>query len=153
NRAKSVRGLAPRVNRSPPGDAGADRRAPSPRAQPRRANPSDASSSSTSRDRLRSLGVRFDDRLREERAGRDGDAGSDLVDEARERGIDFVDRSGGPGKATILEANGAGVALIDLGDDGDLDVVFAQGLESLEALQTGPGADLEVFENDGSGHF
>jgi hypothetical protein len=77
----------------------------------------------------------------------------DLVDEARERGLDFVDRSGTPGKATILEANGGGVALIDLGDDGDLDVVFSQGMASLEALETGPGADLEVFENDGSGHF
>jgi hypothetical protein len=77
----------------------------------------------------------------------------DLVDEARERGIDYVNHSGTPEKATILEANGAGVALIDLGDDGDLDVVFAQGLSSLAQLQSGPGADLEVFENDGTGRF
>jgi len=78
---------------------------------------------------------------------------NDLVDEARERGVDYVNRSGTPEKATILEANGAGVALIDLGDDGDLDIVFAQGLASLGALASGPGADLEVFENDGRGHF
>ncbi len=77
----------------------------------------------------------------------------DLVDEARERGLDYVNRSGTPQKSTILEANGAGVALIDLGNDGDLDVVFAQGLASLSALETGPGADLEVFENDGIGRF
>jgi len=75
------------------------------------------------------------------------------VDDARERGIDYVNRSGTPDKATILEANGAGVGLIDLGDDGDLDIVFAQGLASLPELESGPGADLEIFENDGTGRF
>ena len=76
-----------------------------------------------------------------------------LQDEARERGLDYVNRSGEPGKPTILEANGAGVALLDLGNDGDLDVVFSQGLGSLGALLSGPGADLEVFLNDGRGRF
>lgn len=78
---------------------------------------------------------------------------ADLPDEARERGLDYVNRSGTPAKDSVLEANGAGVALIDLGGDGDLDVVFAQGLESLAQAVAGPGADLEVFENDGAGHF
>src|SRR5689334_8854628 len=77
----------------------------------------------------------------------------DLVDEAAARGLDYVNRSGEPAKPTILEANGAGVAAIDLGGDGDVDLVFAQGLASLGQLRSGPGADLEVFENDGSGHF
>jgi len=77
----------------------------------------------------------------------------DLVDEAVERGLDYVNQSGEPAKATILEANGAGVAAIDLEDDGDLDLVFAQGLPSLAALASGPGADLEVFLNNGAGHF
>src|SRR6185295_2371121 len=77
----------------------------------------------------------------------------DLTDEARARGLDYVNRSGEPEKRTILEANGAGVAVLDLGRDGDLDIVFAQGLASLAALASGPGADLEVFENDGHGHF
>lgn len=76
-----------------------------------------------------------------------------LPDEALARGVDHRNRSGGPGKATILEANGAGVALLDLGNDGDLDLIFAQGLGSLEALRAGPGADLEVFENLGQGRF
>lgn len=80
-----------------------------------------------------------------------GDA--DVFDEARARGLDYVNRSGGPEKRTILEANGAGVALLDLGNDGDLDVVFAQGLESLERAVAGPGADLHVFVNDGRGRF
>jgi len=76
-----------------------------------------------------------------------------LVDEAAERGLDYVNASGEAAKATILEANGAGVAAIDLARDGDLDLVFAQGLPSLAALRAGPGADLEVFVNDGEGHF
>lgn len=76
-----------------------------------------------------------------------------LVDEARARGLDHVNHSGRPEKPTVLEANGAGVALIDLGNDGDLDVVFGQGLESCEALAAGPGADLDVFVNDGTGQF
>jgi hypothetical protein len=78
---------------------------------------------------------------------------ADLVECAAERGIDYVNRSGGPEKAFILEANGAGVALLDLGSDGDLDIVLAQGLARFDALRTGPGADLEVWENDGAGRF
>ena len=85
-------------------------------------------------------------------AGREREP-EDLVEAARERGLDYVNRSGAPEKRTILEANGAGVAVIDLGADGDEDLVFAQGLSSLEQLLHGPGADLEVFENDGRGQF
>lgn len=76
-----------------------------------------------------------------------------LTDEAVERGLAYTNHSGGPEKAYVLEANGAGVALLDLGADGDLDVVFAQGLPTFAALRDGPGADLEVFINDGSGRF
>jgi len=78
---------------------------------------------------------------------------ADLMDEAAERGLDYVNRSGEPAKATILEANGAGAAVIDLGNDGDLDLVFAQGLAALAGAARGPGAGLEVFENDGHGRF
>jgi hypothetical protein len=77
----------------------------------------------------------------------------DLVDEARERGIDYVNKSGEPEKRTVLEANGAGVAALDLESDGDLDLVFAQGCASLRQLLDGPGADLEVFVNQGDGRF
>lgn len=74
----------------------------------------------------------------------------DLVDEAAARGLDYVNRSGSAAKRVILEANGAGVAVLDLGNDGDLDLVFAQGGRSLdpETLPT-----PEVFENDGTGRF
>ncbi len=75
------------------------------------------------------------------------------MDEAAARGLDYVNRSGEPSKRTVLEANGAGVAVIDLENDGDLDLVFTQGCASLAALLAGPGADLEVFLNDGRGNF
>jgi hypothetical protein len=77
----------------------------------------------------------------------------DLLDEAGARGLDYVNRSGSPEKGVILEANGAGVALLDLGADGDLDVVFAQGLASFDALRSEPGAELCVFENLGGARF
>ena len=76
-----------------------------------------------------------------------------LPDEALERGLDYRNVSGESEKRFVLEANGAGVALLDLGGDEDLDVVFAQGLDSLDSLGSAPGADIEVFENDGRGHF
>lgn len=78
---------------------------------------------------------------------------ADLVDEAAARGLDYVNVSGDAAKTDILAANGAGVALLDLEADGDLDVVFAQGLASLAAAVEGPGADLVVFLNRGDGHF
>jgi len=74
----------------------------------------------------------------------------DLIDEAPARGLDYVNRSGTAEKRVILEANGAGVAVLDLGNDGDLDLVFAQGAPTLDFTDL-PG--LEVFENDGAGRF
>ncbi|QDU84291.1 FG-GAP repeat protein [Planctomycetes bacterium Pla163] len=76
-----------------------------------------------------------------------------LPDGAAAAGLDYVNLSGRATKPTILEANGAGVALIDLENDGDLDLVFSQGCADLDTLITGPGADLEIFANDGSGNF
>ncbi|MCZ6597433.1 MAG: CRTAC1 family protein [Planctomycetota bacterium] len=45
------------------------------------------------------------------------------------------------------------MALLDLGGDGDLDVVFTQGLARLADVVTGPGTVPEVYLNDGTGHF
>ncbi len=81
------------------------------------------------------------------------DRSGDLIDEAELRGVDYVNRSGSRDKSIVLEANGAGVCLLDLGSDGDLDIVFSQGLERFEDVLTKPGADLEIFENDGRGQF
>ncbi|MEX1023431.1 MAG: CRTAC1 family protein [Planctomycetota bacterium] len=74
-------------------------------------------------------------------------------DVAVERGLVHRDRSGTAAKSTVLEANGPGVALIDLAHDGDWDVVFSNGAASLPALLAGDGADLAVFENDGAARF
>ena len=71
-----------------------------------------------------------------------------LPDEAAKRGLVHVNRSGGSKKRAILEAGGAGVALLDLHSDGDLDAIFAQGCDSLEELLAGDGADLAVFASD-----
>ena len=84
---------------------------------------------------------------------RDAASPPGLPDEAATRGLDYLNRSGDGQKTDILAANGAGVALLDLESDGDLDVVFAQGLGSLQQVVTGPGADLEVFRNLGDGTF
>lgn len=74
-------------------------------------------------------------------------------DRAEAGGLDYTNRSGRSDKPTILEANASGVAALDLGGDGDLDLVFGQGTADLEQLLAGPGADLEVFEGDGAGAF
>lgn len=78
------------------------------------------------------------------------DSADDLIDEATERGLNYVNVSGDAAKRVILEANGAGVALLDLGNDGDLDLVFAQGARAIddEELPT-----IAVFENTGAGRF
>jgi hypothetical protein len=79
--------------------------------------------------------------------------GPDLVDEAAARGLDYANVSGEASKPTILEANGAGAALLDLGVDGDLDAVFGQGLARVADAVAGPGAELAVYANDGAGRF
>ncbi|MBL8861461.1 MAG: CRTAC1 family protein [Planctomycetes bacterium] len=75
---------------------------------------------------------------------------TELVDEARERGLDYQNRSGSAAKRVILEANGAGVAVLDLESDGDLDLVFAQGASAIPPRDAGAP---ELFENAGGGRF
>ena len=67
-----------------------------------------------------------------------------MPDVADARGLHYANISGQASKPTILDAGGAGVALLDLAEDGDLDAVFAQGLESLETFVRGPGVDVQT---------
>ncbi len=50
-----------------------------------------------------------------------------FTEEAAERGLDFVHFNGMSGELYIAEVMGSGVALVDVDDDGDLDVYLVQG--------------------------
>lgn len=65
-------------------------------------------------------------------------------------GLDFVARCGVPEKRDIVDANGTGVAVFDVDQDGDLDLLFAKG-STLEELRKGGGAHPEFYVNTGRG--
>ena len=58
-----------------------------------------------------------------------------FVERAKETGLDFVHRGGRTGELYFLEIMGAGGALVDVDNDGDLDVFLPQG------HRLAPGAD------------
>ncbi|MDA8959689.1 CRTAC1 family protein [bacterium] len=72
-----------------------------------------------------------------------------FVDEARERGVDFMHRSGHEDRFLFPELMGGGVALFDKEGDGDLDLFLVQS-GSLTRPET---ADHRLYENDGAGRF
>jgi len=72
-----------------------------------------------------------------------------FVDEARERGIDFVHRSGHDERYFFPELMGGGVALFDKDGDDDLDLFLVQS----GSLTAPEGAAHRLYENDGSGRF
>jgi len=65
-------------------------------------------------------------------------------------GVDFRMTCGDMPAREILEVNGGGVAMIDVENDGDLDLFFANGAR-MAAPDRGPGCRLYV--NDGHGVF
>lgn len=74
-----------------------------------------------------------------------------FTEESSERGLDFVWESGFEGVPYLPEIASGGVALIDVDDDGDLDVYLVQGGSITTPEQTEFANQL--FLNDGTGYF
>jgi hypothetical protein len=75
------------------------------------------------------------------------------VQSGEEVGIDFLNVCGDPPKAYIIEANGAGCALVDLDRDGRLDVVLINGTTMERMRKSGGDPVVAVYRNSGSGKF
>jgi hypothetical protein len=76
-----------------------------------------------------------------------------FVDATKEAGLDkFHHHSGTPGKATILETMGSGVALLDYDNDGWLDIFLLNGstIATLQGKESPPRAMLFHNHHDGT---
>jgi hypothetical protein len=76
-----------------------------------------------------------------------------FIDITKQAGLDkFHHRSGGPEKATILEAPGSGVALLDYDNDGWLDIYLLNGstIPALKGTEPAPRAMLLHNNHDGT---
>ena len=73
-----------------------------------------------------------------------------LIDESKQRGLDFYYVSGSTEDRRLPEIMGGGVALFDSDQDGDLDAYFIQsGLVNTRS----PSSANALFINNGSGEF
>jgi len=76
-----------------------------------------------------------------------------FMDTTKEAGLDkFHHRSGTPGKATIIETLGSGVALLDYDNDGWLDIFLLNGstIAALQGRESPPRAMLLHNNHDGT---
>jgi hypothetical protein len=76
-----------------------------------------------------------------------------LVDEARERGVFFVQKNFATEKKYPFETLGGAVAALDYDDDGWVDLLFLNGAPSPEHLRTDPTSFNRLYRNTGGGHF
>lgn len=74
-----------------------------------------------------------------------------------EAGIDLVHCNGAAGERLLPETMGAGVAWLDFDNDGDQDLLFANGREWPWSVGSGacpgPRPTVRLYANDGSGQF
>ncbi len=76
-----------------------------------------------------------------------------FVDIARQAGLNARNTYGGVGrKDYILETTGNGVAIFDYDGDGRNDLLFVNGT-TLDGHGNRPPATLQLYHNDGNGHF
>jgi hypothetical protein len=74
-----------------------------------------------------------------------------FVEQAAQRGIDFIQENGAIGNRMLPETMGSGVAFIDFDNDGDQDLVFANG--SNWAWNEPIDSTQHIYANDGKGYF
>ncbi len=75
---------------------------------------------------------------------------SDFIfeDRSRDAGIDFVHQNGATGELLLSEVVGSGVALVDVDQDGDLDVYLVQDTEVEGAASPSTPIGDRLFRND-----
>ena len=77
-----------------------------------------------------------------------------FVDITHQSGLDrFQHRSGSPEKATIIEAPGSGVALLDYDNDGWLDIYLLNGSTVAAVKGAEPSPRAMLFHNNHDGTF
>ena len=76
-----------------------------------------------------------------------------FVEQAKQRGIGFVPENGATGERMLPETMGQGVAFIDYDNDGDQDIVFANGTNWAWNHAISPAPTQHIYENDGKGYF
>ncbi len=75
-----------------------------------------------------------------------------FADRSADCGVDFTNVCGGPEKKYILDSMGAGVALLDMDGDGDLDLFFVQGA-TRDTFDTTAAPSDRLFKNEGGFRF